>query len=150
MKRLLVALLCTAVLLGMWTLQGQTQDPEQVRTDNVKTFMRAKLRHAQDVLEGLVVEDYDKIAKHSQEMSLLSLASNWQVLQTPKYAEHSRDFRKAADRITKEAKSGNLDGATLGYVELTMKCVNCHKYVRQVQVGQVGPLDGPDESGLKF
>ena len=52
--------------------------------NRVGEFMKAKLQHAQRVLEGLATEDFDLIAKHSQEMSLLSQAATWQVLQTPK------------------------------------------------------------------
>ena len=95
-----------------------------------KDFMRSKLDHSQKLLEGLTLEDYDDIAKHAQELSLLSLAASWQVLQTPEYAQQSLEFRRAADAVVSAAKKKNLDGAALAYVELTMKCINCHKYVR--------------------
>ena len=51
------------------------------------------------------------IAKTSQAMSLLSQATNWQVLQTEEYLQQSRDFRRAADASTEAAKKKNLDGA---------------------------------------
>lgn len=101
--------------------------------DNLRTFMRLKLKHAQAVLEGLTVENYDEIAENAQEISLLSQAAQWQVLQTEEYARRSMEFRHAVETITKAAKERNLDGATLGYVNVTMKCVECHKYVRSVR-----------------
>lgn len=73
------------------------------------------------------------IAKNSQAMSLLSLESNWQVLQTTEYLDRSKEFRRAADALTQAAKKKNLDGAALAYVQLTMNCINCHKYVRGVR-----------------
>ena len=45
--------------------------------NKVSEFMRAKLTHSQRVLEGLTIEDFDLIAKHAQEMSLLSQAATW-------------------------------------------------------------------------
>jgi cytochrome c556 len=101
--------------------------------------MRAKLSHSQKVLEGLTTEDFDMIAQNAQAMSLLSQATNWQVLQTPEYLDQSREFRRAADAVTEAAKKKNLDGAALAYVEMTMKCINCHKYVRGVHMARFAP-----------
>ena len=103
------------------------------RANNVEKFMRAKLEHSQKVLEGLATEDFKGMAKHSQEMSLLSQAAQWQVLQTRDYLRHSREFRRNADALTKAGQEENLDGAVLAYVQLTMNCVNCHKYVRNTR-----------------
>jgi hypothetical protein len=113
------------------------------KTDNVGVFMRAKLKHAQKVIEGLATEDYDMIAKGAQEMSLLSQATTWQVLQTPEYNQHSLEFRRSADALTEAAKQKNLDSAALAYVDVTLKCVNCHKYVRNAKMAKAdGPADG--------
>ncbi len=112
-----------------WVQTGRTQEQGEVAD-----FMRMKLDHAQRVLEGVALEDFSLVAKHSQEISLLSQAASWRVLQTPEYLQHSAEFRRTADELTKAAQERNLDGAALKYVELTMKCVNCHKYVRGVRV----------------
>ena len=95
--------------------------------------MRAKLEHSQKCLETLVTEDFNGIAKHAQELSLLSQAAEWQVLQTLEYQRHSREFRRTADALTKAGQDENLDGAVLAYMQLTMNCVNCHKYVRNTR-----------------
>ena len=101
--------------------------------NNVGEFMRQKLVHSQKILEGLTTDDLETVAKHSQELSLLSQAATWQVLQTPDYLQHSIEFRRAADALTEAAKKKNLDGAALAYVDVTMKCISCHKYVRGVR-----------------
>lgn len=98
--------------------------------DQTRAFMRLKLIHAQSVLEGLAVEDYEKIAKGAQALVLASHESNWKVFQTPEYNRHSEDFRRIADSLGKHAKEKNLDAAALDYVLLTTNCVQCHKYVR--------------------
>jgi hypothetical protein len=65
------------------------------------------------------------------------------VLQTPEYLQQSQDFRRTADAVTEAAKKKNLDGTALAYVELTMKCINCHKYVRGVRMADAKPATPP-------
>jgi cytochrome c556 len=101
--------------------------------DRVAVFMRAKLGHAEHVLEGLAVADYELIERAAQELSLASLDSNWQVLQTEDYVRQSAEFRRACDSLKKAAQEKNLDGATLAWVDVTLKCVQCHKYVRDAE-----------------
>ncbi len=100
-------------------------------------FMRVKLKHSQDILAGLVTEDLDKVAKGAQELSLLSQAESWQVYQTEGYLQHSKEFRRAADALRDAAKAKNIDAATLAYVDTTMKCMTCHKYVRDVRMAEL-------------
>ena len=136
MKRLAVTGAVAVMLAGFLVAAGKSAPPP---TNNVRDYMRVKLGHSQKVLEGLTTEDFDEIAKNSQAMSLLSQATNWQVLQTPEYLQQSQDFRRTADALTEAAKKKNLDGAALAYVELTMKCINCHKYVRGVRMAAAEP-----------
>ena len=125
-----------AALLGLVCLvaPGHTQP-----TNKVGEFMKLKLQHSQKLLEGLVLEDYEMIEKNSQSLRLLSQADTWQVLQTVDYLQHSGEFRRAANAVTNAAREKNIDGAALAYLEMTMKCVNCHKYVRDVRMAQAGP-----------
>lgn len=105
--------------------------------DKVAVFMQAKLKHSQLVLKGLATEDFDLIAKNSQAMSLLCEDEMWQVLQTPEYRARSAEFQRSVDAVTEAARKKNLEAATLGYVDVTLKCVNCHKYVRKVRMARL-------------
>ena len=98
--------------------------------------MRIKLKHAKEVLEGLTLEDFDRIQKNGQAMSLLSHEAQWNVIQTPQYMQHSGEFRRATEALAEAAKKKNIDGAALAYMEVTLKCVNCHKYVRRIKVAK--------------
>ena len=100
---------------------------------DLSTFMKVKLRHAEKVLEGLATEDYELIVRNSQAMSLLCEDELWSVLKTPEYHERSREFRRSVDSITEAARSKHLEAAALSYVDCTMKCVSCHKYVRKAR-----------------
>lgn len=104
---------------------------------NLRDFMQVKLKHSQDILAGLVSDDLDKVAKGAQELSLLSQAESWQVFQTEDYLLHSREFRRSADALRDAAKKNNMDAAALAYVDTTLKCVNCHKYVRGVRMADL-------------
>ena len=103
--------------------------------DRVAGFMRAKLAHSATVLEGLSLEDYDLIGKGAQQLVLVSQDSNWQVLQTEDYARQSEAFRRACDGLRRAAQEKNLDAAVLCWMDVTMKCVQCHRYVRDVERG---------------
>lgn len=135
MTRLAVAGLLALILCAA---PAMAQQP-----DDLGPFMRAKLDHAKKVLEGLTLEDFDLVTKSSQEISLISQAAGWQVLQTPEYRAYSVEFRRTVESLREAAKKRNLDGATLAYVEMTMKCVQCHKYVRNVKAADAGDILRP-------
>ena len=118
-----VLMLATVALFSIAPGRG-----EQV--DKQKGFMRIKLMASQQVLEALAVENFDSMAKHAQHISLLTREEGWNVVQTAEYRSRSTEFRRTADRLTAAAKKKNLDGATLAYLDLTQKCVECHKYLR--------------------
>ena len=103
---------------------------QDTAVDDVAVFMRAKLAHSQNVLEGLALEDYDLIGRGAHDLALASQASSWQVLQTEDYARLSTEFRRACDGLRSAAKAENLDGAVLAWMEVTQKCVQCHRYIR--------------------
>ena len=130
MKRFAMFSLVTMVVsLGAWQLFGQP--PTKASKEQLKPFMQRKLDHAKGVLEGLALEDYEKIAKEAQALSLLSLESDWNVITTEEYLEQSSDFRRAVNVITEAAHEKDINRAALGYVNLTVRCVECHSYLRK-------------------
>jgi hypothetical protein len=134
----LAAVLLGIVTFALVTQLGNSQQPPDVLEPNqVAKFMRAKLEHAEKLLEGLTTEDYDLLVKESQALVLLSEAAEWQVLETSDYAEQSAEFRRAADGLKKAGRDKNLDAAALRFVDVTLKCVHCHKYVRGVRLAEL-------------
>lgn len=117
------------IVTAAWFLWAQPPVPAQ--QNELKPFMQRKLDHSKSILEGLALEDYESIAKNAQALSLLSLESTWNVISTQEYLQHSRDFRRAIKQITDAAHEKNVDQATIGYVDLTIRCVECHKYLRK-------------------
>ena len=80
------------------------------------------------------MNDYQQIAVETQALKALNLQSSWNAHTTADYLDHSADFRRALNVITKAAHEENLDRAALGYVNLTVQCIECHRYLRQKQV----------------
>jgi len=124
-KSIVVMLLAAAVVTGWCVASGDGQD------DTKRAFMRAKLNHAQRVLEALALEDYQGMAHHAEQLRLLSLDSNWQVLSTEQYVRHSADFRRSAGSLANAAEKRNLDRALLAYYQMTHSCIECHRHVRE-------------------
>ncbi len=105
----------------------------QQEKQNRSEFMRRKLEFSKNVLEGLALEQYPIIEKNAKALKILSQAAEWEVPMIPNatdYVALTSEFQRNTDELVKTAKQGNIDGATLAYVKLTMNCVQCHKYVR--------------------
>ena len=134
-----VAVIALMVVVAVSTSRppmATAQEPSATdKPNDVALFMRAKLGHSQHVLEGLALADYDLIARGAHDLALASQASSWQVLQTEDYARQSREFRRACESLRAAAKDKNLDGAALAWMEVTLKCIQCHRYVRDTQEG---------------
>lgn len=120
---------------GWFAVGAQGQDEESDR--DLSAFMRLKLGHAQNVLEGLATEDFEQIAKGAQRLSLQARDEAWMVFQTEDYLRQSMEFQRIADTLLDAAHDENLDGAALAYVQLTMSCINCHKYTRDVRMASL-------------
>lgn len=109
----------------------QAKEKKNKTKENVTKFMQAKLHSSKEVLEGLMTEDFDLIQKGTTKMIEMSNATDWQVVEGPIFARQSAEFRSAAKTILENAQKKNLDGASLGYLHLTMTCIACHKQIKQ-------------------
>jgi cytochrome c556 len=128
-KYFFVAFVALVSLAGGLAAYGQ-KDAALATIKDTSAFMKLKLEHTQKLLEGLAVEDFEAVKQHAQKLGTLAMDENWQVLQTREYRDYSAEFQKITGRISKAAEKKSLDGAAVGYVQLTLNCVDCHKHVR--------------------
>jgi hypothetical protein len=135
MKSLPFSLTALALAVILPGLVGHAEQPK-----GAKELMQKKLTNSQKVLEGIALNDFDKIGTHAGELIEVSKAAEWKIHKTPQYELYSNEFRRNAETMVKEAKAKNIDGVTLAYVDLTLTCVKCHKHVREVRMGR---RDGP-------
>jgi cytochrome c556 len=126
-----VSVLATALItvVGItWVIGADDDTP----ADREQSVMEQKLSRAQGILSGLAKEDFAAISRESTD--LLALAQQqWIEHDTPEYRAQLKDFWITLEGIDASAKEKNLDGATLGYMQLTLSCVKCHKYLRSTQ-----------------
>ena len=124
-RKVKLLLIVPAVFACASTLCGDT--PEPTRTS---ALMRRKLEQAQKVLEGIALNDFDKIAKSADALLEISKAVEFRIVQTPQYQVRSNEFRRIVEDLGEQARQKNLDGAALSYLDLTLSCVKCHNYFR--------------------
>lgn len=135
MKRSL-GLLGMAVLcgwLGNVCLTAADKAPKVKETPTEK-FMRAKLADSQKVLEGITTENFKLIEEGADHMAVMSRAQQWSVIPGPEYLQHSNEFRRCCEDLKKRAEKRNLDACALSHLQLTMSCINCHKFVRSTRI----------------
>src|SRR5262245_32726584 len=126
--------LIVALLLALPLMGGRCEEPKKEKDKGkVAELMRKKLKHSQLILEGVAVGDFKKVSESADELVLISRDAEWAAaaIKSPRYEIFSNQFRDNADDLIKKAKDKNLDGVALAYVDLTLTCVKCHKYVRE-------------------
>ena len=121
-------LVATAVLLTPLVMAGEVGPASQ--EPSLETIMQRKLDHAHALLEALIVEDFSTLEDSASALLRLSDQAGWFVLNTSEYTQRSTAFRMAVTEIETSAKERNLEGASLGYVEMTLKCIQCHQFLR--------------------
>lgn len=135
-----------AVALSLATLPaaGGREPGTRAKEQDVAELMKRKLDRSQKILEGIAVNDFDKIEKNAEELIRISKAAGWHVVKTPRYVMFSNEFQRAAEDLVKHSRAKNLDAAALSYVDLTLTCVRCHKYVREVRMTRLEQPERPE------
>ncbi|RUL86296.1 hypothetical protein [Tautonia sociabilis] len=116
---------------------GGPQDPDSPQ-DPRTALMRQKLDHAQRILGGLTEGRFGPISRSARALEEISREAARHNLPTADYRRFSDEFRRLTASLAKHADAEDLDAATLAYVQLTINCVDCHKYVR-IQTLPAGP-----------
>jgi hypothetical protein len=148
MKKVIVlgaALLILGVGLFCSQGQGQPAQPNKLPpkiTREMAELMNKKLDHAKQILEGVSRNDFNRIADNASDLITLSNREEWMVIKTPTYELFSNTFRRSAEDLIRHAKAKNADATSLAYIDLTMACVKCHRYVREVRDARLDPAPG--------
>jgi hypothetical protein len=126
-SRFLLAPLTVALLVtGTKSTYAQAE-----KESGVKEAMRKKVAYSQQVLVGITLEDYGLIANNAEKLVELSNKTNWYSRQVPEYELFLNEFRRNAQELVKAGQQKNLAAASLAYVQMTLSCVSCHKFIRQ-------------------
>jgi len=123
---LAMVMLMTATL-GLHPSRGG-DDPTKEKQASI--WMKQKLVASQNILGGLTKADFEAIKLNAESMVFVGYLEKWVRADTPGYQNMMRDFEFANKSLIQASREKNLDSATLGYLQLTLSCVNCHKVVR--------------------
>jgi hypothetical protein len=154
MKKIIVIAVIVAGI-GIAVLGSQAQGPtEQPKKNNdliaqqMSELMKLKLEHAQKILAGVSRNDFESIASHADDLIALTNRAEWMASKTPAYELYSNSFRRSAGDLIRGARAKNSDAVALAYVDLTMSCVKCHRYVREVRDVRLDPKAPADLPAL--
>jgi len=114
----------------------QKKVPDAKRDLEQTTFMRKKLEASGQILEGLTSEDAQLIVKGAKALVEMSAAEKWQVQNNVMYRQFSGEFQRSAKGLLEAAEKENYDAAALKWIDTTMKCLECHKFVRGTRLAE--------------
>ena len=125
-------LLGTRVLAALWgQARGQQDGPAaEVEQRRFNIWMQVKLKESQEIFAAVAVADYDTICESVDELRLLNTVEGFVRNRNPEYRAQLRAFEYAIDEVRRHAVKENIEGVTLGFHQLTLSCVNCHKQLR--------------------
>ena len=106
----------------------------QAQTVALNRVMRQKLADAQGVLAGVVTSNWAELERRSKALASATNDPAWLVLKTPEYSQQSEAFVRAANDLVDAAARRDQEAAPLAYVALTMRCVQCHRYVARARI----------------
>jgi len=98
-----------------------------------KTLMKAKTGYAHRLLDAVVLEDFDVIQDQAFRLKAIAETADWHTAESPQFARETQSFIRAADRLFQAAKENNGDAAALAYMNVTLSCVHCHRYLKSSQ-----------------
>ena len=103
-------------------MSSETQEkksPQKVEARS--TIMKKKLAEAQKLLEGLAIQDFNKISAAADELAILRKEAAWMIVKSKEYEMFSLDFSRQIDAAKRAAKAKNVDAAALAYVDMPIR-----------------------------
>jgi hypothetical protein len=152
MRALTYALIIAFLYSWVPLVGGHDQEPQKVQRQKadprrVQELMHKKLDYTQKLLAAIVMNDADNVALNADALVRVSKEAEWNIFNTPQYEMNSEDFRRSAAKMARQAKEKDLEGVKLTYLEMTMTCFHCHRYVRDV--GTVKAPPAGEETGVR-
>ena len=119
-------LICALVSVSAVAMQGP----------GLEHVMRRKLATSQKILEAVVTSDWPSLESHSRELEQLTNDPRWTVLKYPEYATRSAAFTRAIRALHTAAAQRDLEAAPKAYIDVTLQCVECHRYLARMRIAQ--------------
>jgi hypothetical protein len=98
------------------------------RQSPVEALMKAKAGYAHRLLDAVVLGDLETVRDQAFRLKAVAETADWNVMDTPEYVRETESFLDAVNRLHTAAGEG-VESAALAYVQVTLSCVHCHRYV---------------------
>jgi hypothetical protein len=133
LKSTMLLVSAAGILIGSIWAGSQEEIPRQERIER-KDYMRAKLTFAQAIVEGLSIKNFDMLNTAATEIRNITEGEMWMVHDTPEYNRYSDELKRSVEALIKATEEQNLDSCALRFFDVTLKCMDCHEYLRRARL----------------
>ena len=123
--------------------QKKEEEGEDDDDAPLSVFMQQKLDASSEILKGLMIEDYKLIQKNADVLLKMSRQERWRASNDMMYLQNSNQFRNTVEELRTKAIRKSTDGASLAWVNVTMSCIQCHNWVRNIMLADLNAEAGP-------
>jgi hypothetical protein len=109
---------------------GQPTAAPQAEGEEFSYWMDVKVKESQKIFKALAMADFKAIDESAEKLKSLNKIENFVRRSTPGYQTQLRNFEFSVNEVRRQANRKNLEGVAMGFHQLTMSCVNCHKQIR--------------------
>jgi hypothetical protein len=102
----------------------------------LRGVMQQKLSHAHKILDAVVTSDWAALDENVKAMEQLTKDPRWMALRYPEYAQQSSAFVRAVQDLKIAASRRDLARTPDAFAALTLKCVECHRYLARARMAQ--------------
>ena len=128
-----VAFVGLSILCALFAPDVEKEEKPVVAAESTKftVWMDVKVEESQKVFAALARADFKGIVGSTEKLKKVSKLEGLVRRNAPGYRTQLRSFEFAVDEIQQQAKRENIEGVTMGFNQLTLSCVNCHKQLRR-------------------
>ena len=122
-----------AILCALFAPDADQKGKPAVTAESTKftVWMDVKVEESQKVFAALARADFKGIVASTEKLKKVSKLEGLVRRNAPGYRTQLRSFEFAVDEIQQQAKRENIEGVTMGFNQLTLSCVNCHRQLRR-------------------
>ena len=130
MRYVVIVITAVSLLFLLGQVAGQDVRPDPTE-DRFGFWMNVKLVESQKLFAALARADYAAIQASGERLRTVSSLEGFVRRRSPEYTTQLKSFEFAVDEVVSQAKRESIEGATLGFQQLTLSCVNCHRQLRE-------------------
>lgn len=122
--------------------EADPTEPFRAAEQPFSFWMDAKLDESQKIFAALAQADYAAVIASVDTLKTVNTLEAFVRRKSPGYRKQLGAFEFAVDEMRTQAKAENLEGIVLGFQQMTLSCVNCHKQLREAIPSANGAASG--------